>query len=310
MGGGGRDSALSAHSAGGREVESRSSFFATPDPLAPGSPHAALQHMRPLSVLSPSHGETDDELRDDPRDAGDEHNDTYALSPDSARGLRQWRCWHTMHLPSADKPEPVRMLAVTSLGGAGGGAGGGGYLLACGLGNGTVEIWDCLTWACISTTPLAGTPSALLWRVGGVPGSPAALFCACGQADIYMLLPNAMAGPLSGPLPWNVHRLQGACEDGSDGIALCLCWCDGLLCAGTNNGLVQVWDTLSYTVTARLRHAGAVYCLSASPASPALLVTATPEGISVWQGSAGAGWRMQVRLCGVRCAVSGVRCWV
>ena len=162
-----------------RGVESRNSFFATPDP---GSPHAALAHMRPLSVLSPSHasGEVDDDLNQD-----EEANDTYTLSPDeSARGLRQWRCWHTMHLPSADKPEPVRMLAITSLGGAGGG---GGYLLACGLGNGTVEIWDCLTWACISTTPLSGTPSALLWRVGGVPGPPASA----------PLLPPSPLGPLS-----------------------------------------------------------------------------------------------------------------
>lgn len=29
--------------------------------------------------------------------------------------------------------------------------------------------------------------------------------------------------------------------------------------------ILQVWDTMSYTVTARLRHAGAVYCLAASP---------------------------------------------
>lgn len=198
-GAGGRDSALSAASRG---VDSRNSFFATPDLLSPGSPHAALAHMRPLSVLSPSRGETDD---DEHQNREDQQNDTYALSPDdSARGLRQWRCWHTMHLPCVDKPEPVRMLAVASLGGAGGG-GGGGYLLACGLGNGTVEIWDCLTWACISTTPLSGTPAALLWRVGGVPGwclpSPCLflpltlrlVMCTCCASLVQLILKERMS---------------------------------------------------------------------------------------------------------------------
>ena len=76
-----------------------------------------------------------------------------------------YRCWHTMHVPSMDQPQAVRTLAVTAMSGAGGG----GFILACGLENSSIQIWDCLTWACISSTTLSGTPTSLLWRVGGVP---------------------------------------------------------------------------------------------------------------------------------------------
>ena len=54
----------------------------------------------------------------------------------------------------------------------------------------------------------------------------------------------------------------------------------------------QVWDTMSYTVTARLRHSAAVYCLVTTTAPHQLLVTATPEAITVWTHGSSIGWQM------------------
>ena len=220
-----------------------------------------------------------------------------------------------MFVPSEGQEEAVRCLAVASFAAPGGSSNGmsarGGGLVACGMENGSVGIWDCVTWACISETALPSAPIALLWRVAAcVPGAPAALFCASSDSsDILMLLPHPSAGPLSGPLPWNVHRLQGAAADGTDGFPLCLCWMQGLLCVGTNDGIVQVWDTLSYTVTARLRHVGAVYCIASADDAPAennptqpadgdarnLLLSTTAEGIWVWRCSQ-RGWYVATRV--------------
>ena len=90
-------------------TRSRNSFFTSPDPLAPSSPHAALHHTRPLSVLSPSDDASPEDSTDPATPKGgsgrgaftecagggsveEEGNDTYALSPDSVRGGREWRC--------------------------------------------------------------------------------------------------------------------------------------------------------------------------------------------------------------------------
>jgi hypothetical protein len=49
---------------------------------------------------------------------------------------------------------------------------------------------------------------------------------------------------------------------------------------------------MSYTVTARLRHSAAVYCLVTTTAPHQLLITATPEAITVWTHGSSIGWQM------------------
>jgi len=160
-------------------------------------------------------------------------------------------------------------------------------LLACGLSNGVIEIWDCVTWTSISTTQLSSASSALLWRISGMPGAPVALFTSAGESHIYMLVPPANAGSFGGSMPWEVQRLEAGQGDAGDGMALTLAWHNGLLCSGTNNGVVQIWDSMSYTISARLRHDGAVYCLASCGS---LLLAGTPEAVSVWSaGSDGMG---------------------
>lgn len=175
-----------------------------------------------------------------------------------------------------DGREPNCLVAVHALAAAP--LPGGGQLLAVCLANGVVQVWDCVTWSCVGDTLLSSPPAAPLWRLGPLPGSPAALFVACasfgtvqtrtkfdrfksmqtcclgeliagseGGVGVLMLVPPAPSVRASalvpGPMPWEVRLLDSGAEGSSDGTPLCLAWHGqaGNLLAGTDHGLVQVF---------------------------------------------------------------------